>query len=129
MTEDMTRENAQDIAVASNLNFLLLKHIAAMSRVTLELSLPLLEGGVETEMTKKLAVIAEGLTRSNGLIKVMMDHYEGKLGPWGERHPTEREEIIAGLRDLPEMQAMELEEHMSGSDRVAQLLFRYGKGL
>lgn len=127
---ELTEAEAYQMALASNLNYLVAKNTNKMALAMLEVMTIIDNGDSATmedakRMHQLLDTISAGIVKNKGIVGVMMDYYGDSLGPYEKTEMADKvQNRIKNGNDL--IMAMELVMRMNAEDHLAQLMF--GKG-
>ncbi len=113
-----TEDTAMEMALAANLNVLLLKHLQA---ATLNLLAVQEKQGGPDKLTDG---IAEQIIKMRDEINILMDRYNDELGKVSDADPEMRTRVKDRIKGHDVINGLELAMRMSAKDRLAQLILR-----
>lgn len=121
----ITREAAYQVAVATNLNFVLLEQIARMNRALVQ-NIDAIDLET-TEGQELMRVLSRGLVIGKGVIDSTMNHYDTLMHEFEKENPDAIETMKPELEADPVLLDMGHQVHMTAQERMMELLKQIGK--
>jgi hypothetical protein len=117
----ITYGEAVQIAIASNLNMVVLDHVTRAQQEVVTHVIPNLKG-MDKESTDVLTKVAKELIVIKAIVHSTMDHYEKLLGEHIDAYPDNEQLIKDELEKHPILNSIQEELLKSPKDRLVELL-------